>query len=246
MAERSSFWSRVGEWFRARGVGFQDFLVGLRFTGLVYGPLDQRLSLREALEKAYRREVPAHVNWSFCLGGVTLFCFMVQIVTGTLLAVYYKPTPAEAYISVQHIINDVTLGWFVRQIHAWTANLMIATMILHMLRVFLYGAYKSPRELNWVAGVFLFSATLVFGFTGYLLPWDQVAYWGTQGGSETLKGIPLIGPWVLSLLRGGPNVTGTTLTRFYATHVIILPWVITLLLTFHFLMVRRQGISEPL
>jgi len=243
---KEGLWSKVGAWFRNRGVDLRDFLIGLRFAGIIYGPLDKRLSLREILEKAFQRPIPPHVNWFFCFGGITLFLFMIQIVTGTLLALYYKPTPAEAYASIKHIVNDVPLGWFIRQIHAWAANLMVFFMLLHMLRVFLHGAYKSPRELNWVVGVLLFFITLIFGFTGYLLPWDQWAYWGTKGGSETLRGIPLFGPQILHLLWGGPNVTGTTLIRFYAIHVIVLPWLITLFLTLHFLMIRRQRISEPL
>ncbi|MFQ6082692.1 MAG: cytochrome bc complex cytochrome b subunit [Candidatus Aminicenantia bacterium] len=233
------------EWLNDQ-IDLKEILSWLTFTGFIYGPLDRRLEIKEALQKMLKKPVPKHVNHWFCFGGITFLLFMIQVITGTLLAIYYKPTAHDAYASVQHIMNDVTLGWLIRQIHAWGANLMILTLIIHMLRVFFYGAYKHPRELNWTIGVLLLLLTLTFGFTGYLLPWDQLAYWATTVGTELIGSFPLVGQYILIILRGGTDVTEVTLNRFYAVHVIILPWVTAGLMALHFIMVRRQGISGPL
>ncbi len=214
--------------------------------GFVYGPLDPKLGIREALEKALRRPIPPHVNWFFCLGGITFFLFIIQAVSGTLLMFHYRPTVAEAFGSVQFITNYVAFGWLIRGVHRWGSTLMILTIFLHMLRVLFYGAYRPPRELNWVVGMTLLVVTLAFGFTGYLLPWNQTSYWATSIGTEILGKIPLIGESLKGFLRGGPNVSGSTLTRFFVFHVLILPFTITFLLTAHFTMIRRQGISDPL
>lgn len=209
--------------------------------------LEERFELSELLETFLRKPVPRHARaWWFCLGGITFFLFFIQVVTGILLAIYYRPTPDEAYASVLMIMNDVSFGWLIRSMHAWAANLMILFVFLHMLRVFITGAYKPPRELNWVVGVFLLMITLAFGFTGYLLPWDQVAYWATTVGTEIVGGIPVVGKPLLVLLRGGEEITGLTLSRFFAIHVLVLPVIIVVLLAAHFAMVRRQGISGPL
>jgi len=215
-------------------------------TGLLYGGLDQRLELREGLQKALRKPVPKHVNFWFCFGGMTFLMFGVQVLTGVLLTLYYRPTPEGAYDSVRFISNHVTMGWLVRGLHHWCANLMILFVFVHMLRVFAYGAYKQPRELNWVAGCLLLFLTLGLGFTGYLLPWDQLSFWATKVGTEIAGAVPLVGHFVLYVLRGGNEISGATLTRFYAAHVIILPALTVFLLAAHFLMIRRQGISGPL
>jgi cytochrome b6 len=180
------------------------------------------------------------------LGGITFALFVIQGITGILLSLYYKPTPEQAYESILFIMNNVRFGWLIRSIHSWSASLMIAFCIAHMLRVFITGSYKNPRELNWVAGVFLLLLTLAFGFTGYLLPWDQKALWGSTVGSEILGVVPLIGDALLGLLRGGAEITGLTLTRFYGLHMLVLPVLVFIFLAVHFVIIRRQGISGPL
>ena len=209
--------------------------------------LDERFDVRIPLEAFLKKPVPKHaIRWYFCLGGITFAVFLIQGVTGILLSLYYRPTPEQAYESILFIMNNVRFGWLIRSIHHWSASLMIATCIAHMLRVFITGAYKKPRELNWVAGVFLLLLTLAFGFTGYLLPWDQRALWGSTVGSEILGVIPLIGKALLGLLRAGADVTGLTLTRFYGLHMLVLPVLAFLFLAVHFVIIRRQGISGPL
>jgi quinol-cytochrome oxidoreductase complex cytochrome b subunit len=163
-----------------------------------------------------------------------------------MLAFYYKPTPEEAYASIQFIENEVRFGSAIRSIHHWAANGMVVMVVAHMLRVFITGAFKPPRELNWVSGILLLILTMGFGFTGYLLPWDQRAFWATTVGSEIAGGIPVIGDLALIFLRGGWGVSGITLSRFYAVHVLVLPLIIIIMLGAHFLMIRRQGIAEPL
>jgi hypothetical protein len=208
---------------------------------------DERYQLRPALRPILDKPVPlAARRWFYCLGGITLALFGVQAVTGIMLAFYYRPTPEEAYASIQFIENEVYFGAGVRTIHHWAANGMIVMAIAHMLRVFIMGAYGRPRELNWVSGVLLLLLTLVFGFTGYLLPWDQRAFWATTVGSEIAGSIPAIGDLALVFLRVGWDVTGLTLSRFYALHVLVLPVATVLLMGAHFLMVRRQGIAQPL
>jgi quinol-cytochrome oxidoreductase complex cytochrome b subunit len=208
---------------------------------------DERFDVRIPLEAFLKKPVPKHaIRWYFCLGGITFALFVIQGVTGILLSLYYRPTPEAAYESILFIMNNVRFGWLIRSIHSWSASLMIAFCIAHMLRVFITGAYKKPRELNWVAGVVLLLLTLTFGFTGYLLPWDQRAYWGSTVGSEILGIIPLIGNALLQLLRGGMEITGLTLTRFYGIHMLVLPALVFLFLGVHFIIIRRQGISGPL
>ena len=209
--------------------------------------VDDRYEISEPLSKVMSKPVPKYATrWFYCLGGITGFLFFVQGITGIMLAFYYTPTPEAAYSSIQFIENQVRFGSAVRMIHHWSANLMIVMCIAHMLRVFIMGAFKPPRELNWVSGALLLLLTLVFGFTGYLLPWDQRAFWATTVGSEIAGSIPVIGDLALLFLRVGWNVTGQTLSRFYAMHIILLPVVTILLMVAHFLMVRRQGIAKPL
>jgi len=220
---RRNWGTRVGDWF------------------------DERFDVRIPLEAFLKKPVPKHaIRWYFCLGGITFALFLIQGVTGILLSLYYKPTPGEAYESILFIMNNVRFGWLIRSIHSWSATLMIAFCIAHMLRVFITGSYKNPRELNWVAGMFLLLLTLAFGFTGYLLPWDQKALWGSTVGSEILGIIPGIGAWLLGLLRGGAEITGLTLTRFYGIHMLVLPVLVFVFLAVHFIIIRRQGISGPL
>lgn len=227
-------------------VSLREILSWLTLIGFVYGPLDERLGIRQALEKALRKPVPKHVNWSFCFGGITFFMFIVLVVTGVLLMMYYRPTTAEAYASVVYISNEVPFGWLVRGLHFWAGNLMIVMIFLHMMRVYFYGAYKHPRDFNWVAGVVLLMVTLAFGFTGYLLPWNQISYWATTVGTEIPGAVPWVGDTLKLLARGGPDVSQLTLTRFFALHVVVLPAVAFFFLAVHFAIIRRQGISGPL
>lgn len=215
-------------------------------TGILYGELDERLDIKEAIKKQLKKPVPHHVNWTFCFGGISFFLFIILVITGVLLLMYYRPTTAEAYDSVVLITNIVPYGWLIRGLHHWAANLMILMVVLHMLRVFFYGAYKPPRDLNWVVGVLLLLITLVFGFSGYLLPWNQVSYWATTVATDGAGAIPLIGDKLKYFIRGGPEVSQLTLTRFFALHVVILPAVTFILLFLHFGMLRKQGISGPL
>lgn len=247
MAEKKRLRDRIIEWLGKRvPLDARELLELLTFTGLLYGPIDKRLNVREAIEKTLKKPVPKHVNWTFCFGGITLFLFMVQAFTGILLALYYKPSPEAAYASVQHIVNDVRLGWLIRQVHAWGSHLMILTLFLHMMRVFFYGAYKPPREMNWMLGVILLFVVLSFSFTGYLLPWDQLSYTATAIGTGIFSSLPFVGKYLLWIMRGGETITGETLARFFAAHVILLPALTTILIAIHLIMVKRQGISGPL
>ena len=208
--------------------------------------LDDRFEVRRVAREFADHPVPDHVNWLYCFGGITFLCFLIQAVTGILLAFYYQPTMDTAYSSVLHIMDDVPFGVLIRSLHAWTANIMIIMVIFHMLRVFFHGAYRPPRELNWLTGVFLFFMTITFGFSGYLLPMNQLSYWATKVGTEIAGAIPLVGQYVQAFLLGGEKIGDATLTRFYSIHVIILPITLSVLLAAHFLMVRKQGIADPL
>jgi hypothetical protein len=209
--------------------------------------LDERYQISGMLGKLMSKPVPRYaLHWWYCLGGITAFLFFVQALTGTMLAFYYKPTPEAAYSSIQYIESQVRFGASIRAIHHWSANGMIVVCIAHMLRVFIMGAYKKPRELNWVSGAVLLILTLFFGFTGYLLPWDQRAFWATTVGTEIGGSIPLIGNLALVFLRVGWDVSGETLNRFYSLHVILLPVLTLAMMGAHFLMVRRLGIARPI
>jgi len=209
--------------------------------------VDDRYQISEPLKKVLNKPVPKYaLRWWYCLGGITAFLFVVQGITGIMLAFYYKPTPDAAYASIQFIETQVRFGAATRMIHHWAANGMIVVCIAHMLRVFIMGAYKPPRELNWVSGVLLLLLTLGFGFTGYLLPWDQRAYWATTVGTEIAGSIPIIGDLALVFLRVGWDVSGSTLSRFYGLHVIVIPLATVVFMIAHFLMIRRQGVAKPL
>jgi hypothetical protein len=209
--------------------------------------IDERYEVSPMLSNILSKPVPRYaLRWWYCLGGITAFLFVTQAVTGILLAFYYSPTPDSAYTSILYIENQVRFGAAIRAVHHWAANGMIVLCIAHMLRVFIMGAYKNPRELNWVSGVLLLIITLAFGFTGYLLPWDQRAFWATTVGTEIAGSIPVIGNLALVFLRVGWDVSAETLSRFYALHVIALPIFTLAMMGTHFLMVRRLGIAKPL
>ena len=214
--------------------GLVDWLVG-------------RLGLSATMEDQYNRIVPKHAtNYIYCFGGIAFVLFIMLAVTGILLAVYYQPTPDTAYQSVVNISTHVQFGWWVRSIHRWSAGAMVLLVFIHTLRVFFTGAYKAPRELNWLTGVLLFLITLGFGFTGYLLPWDQKAYWATKVGTDIAGSVPFIGHFLLVTLRGGEQISAATLGRFFDLHVLVLPAIIVALLLGHFWMIRRHGISGRL
>jgi hypothetical protein len=256
----TNIWTPVARWVIFGGAGI-IFLFGIGRSASVWRSreewipiptrilawIDERYELSEFLKPILDKPVPDwQRRWWYCLGGLTFFLFIVQGITGIMLAFYYKPTPAEAYASIQFIENEVLLGSAVRMIHHWCANGMIVLACAHMLRVFIMGAYKPPRELNWVSGVSLLIMTLAFGFTGYLLPWDQRAYWATTVGTEIAGSIPVIGELALVYLRAGWNITSLTLSRFFAAHVLILPLVTVVSMGMHFIMVRKQGLMKPL
>ncbi|MEA4902232.1 MAG: cytochrome b N-terminal domain-containing protein [Desulfitobacterium sp.] len=208
---------------------------------------NEEKSLKTIFQELGSHPVPKHArNYIYCFGGVTFLLFLIQVITGILLAVYYKPTPELAYKSVLFIEQDVWMGAAIRSIHNVSANLMIITVVLHMLRVIFTGSYKPPRQLNWIIGVSLLIFVLAFAFTGYLLPWDQVGYWGAVVATKMVGSLPFIGDKLMLLIQAGTKVTGYTLTRFYALHIVVLPIFIIAFMVIHFLMIRKQGISRGL
>jgi len=205
--------------------------------------INARLGFSNRHRRVLDKPVPAGINYLTCFGGITFTLFVMQVLTGLLLSLYYTPSDADAYRSIQRLQLEVALGRLLRSVHHWSANLMVVAIVLHMLRVFVNGAYKKPRELNWVAGSLLLVLTLGFGFTGYLLPWDQKAYWATVVGTNMLGSIPFIGPALASVLRGGMDVTGQTLLRFYSMHILWLPLFTAFFLWVHFHVIRRLGVA---
>jgi quinol-cytochrome oxidoreductase complex cytochrome b subunit len=206
--------------------------------------IDSRLKGRELLDALLHVRIPIEAR-TFYFGGITMFLFGVQVVTGTLLALYYSPTPDAAYDSVLRITSDVAFGWLIRSVHHWAANLMILFLVLHLARVFFQAAYKYPRELTWIVGSGLLLVTVGFGFTGYLLPWDQKAFWATTVGTEIAGSVPVVGDALLRLLRGGMDVTGATLGRFFGIHILVLPLSLAGLLVVHLVFVHQQGLANP-
>ncbi len=208
--------------------------------------LEARLDLEGMRTFIRHKVVPVHRHtlWYY-FGGMTLFLFTIQVVTGILLVLYYRPSAEQAFESVQFIVTEVQFGWLIRSIHSWSANLMIAVLMIHLFSVYFTQAYRKPRELTWVTGMLLFGLVLFFGFSGYLLPWNTLAYFATKVGTDVAGQVPLVGHLILRVLRGGEDVTGATLSRFYGIHVAILPLLTTLLLTVHLFLVQAQGMSAP-
>jgi quinol-cytochrome oxidoreductase complex cytochrome b subunit len=214
----------------------------------VYYPVDwleERTGLIGGLKWFLYRKVPSDISWAQTLGSATLTAFIVQATTGVFLAMYYKPHPDTAYESIQYITNDVTLGWLVRGMHRWGASVFIILLFLHMARVFLFGAYKYPRELNWIVGVLLLVLGMLEGFTGYLLPWDQTAYWATVVGINLNGTAPFAGPLLAQFLRGGAEIGTDTLSRFYSMHMLLIPGGIIGLIVLHLYLVMRLGVTSP-
>jgi cytochrome b6 len=214
--------------------------------GRLWQWLDERIGLAELEKLARKKEVPVHRHtvWYY-FGGMTLFLFLVQVATGILLLLYYRPSAEEAYESVQFLMAEVEFGWLIRSIHSWAANLMIFTLFLHLFSVLFLKAYRPPREVTWLSGVGLLAVALGFGFTGYLLPWNELAYFATKVGTEITGVVPGVGPFLRRLLRGGDEVTGATLTRFYGIHVAVLPAAALLFLGLHLFLVQKHGMSVP-
>ena len=205
--------------------------------------LDERIAWREVWGAIFLRKIPK-VNWLFTLGSATLFMVVIQGVTGILLTIYYVPTPNFAYDSVVYISTQVPAGWLIRGLHHWGASAMVILVGLHMLRVILYGAYKFPREVTWFTGVILLLIVIAFGFTGYLLPWDQKAYWATVVGTLIAGTPPGIGEWILRIVRGGDDLSAVTLARFFGVHVWVLPALLILVTSVHMYLVIKLGISD--
>ena len=206
-----------------------------------------RIGLDDLAHLAAKKVVPIHRYTVFYyLGGMALFLFLVQVATGILLLLYYRPSAAEAFESVQYVMAEVPFGWLIRSIHAWGANLFVAAVFLHLASIFFLKAYRAPREITWISGAVLLFLTLGFGFSGYLLPWNELSYFATKVGTDVPAQIPGIGPLLSRILRGGSDVTGATLSRFYGIHVAILPAITTLVLGIHLLLVQKKGMSVPL
>ncbi len=211
----------------------------------LYEWLDSRLRLQPIQKTLLDEPIPGGASWIYVFGSATLFLFLLQAVTGMFLAVYYAPTPDHAYDSIQFIEQEVTFGAFVRGLHHWGASAMVVAIGLHMLQTFLYGAYKPPRELMWMVGVVLFLIVMGFAFTGYLLPWDQTAYWATLVGINMVGTVPLVGEFFMRVMRGGEQLGALTVSRFFAVHVLFLPALLVTLAAAHLFILRRVGPAGP-
>ena len=207
---------------------------------------EERLGLESVQEFMSHKTVPVHsaTIWYY-FGGITLFLFVIQVLTGVLLLLYYRPTPTEAYESVQFIVTRVQFGWLVRSVHSWSANLMILAAFIHMFSVVFLRAYRRPREVTWLSGIALLGLALGFGFSGYLLPWNTVSYFATKVGTDMAASVPWVGPYLARFLRGGDEVGGATLTRFFGFHVAVLPGLATLCLVVHLVLIQKFGMSSP-
>jgi cytochrome b6 len=207
---------------------------------------DDRLGLSKLVELGSHKTVPVHrFSVFYYLGGMTLFFFLVQVCTGILLMLYYRPSANEAFESVEFIMTVVPFGWLIRSIHSWSANLMVFFAFLHLASVFFLKAYRPPRELTWISGVLLLFLIMGFGFSGYLLPWNQLAFFATKVGTDIAGVVPFVGDWMVRFLRGGDRVSGGTLSRFYGWHVALLPAITTVILVVHLALVQMKGMSVP-
>ena len=212
----------------------------------IISEIDERYDLTPIRNLLLHKQVPEHKHsiWYY-MGGVTLFLFIVQLFTGILLLLYYRPGEDSAYESVRFIVTEVKFGWLIRNVHIWSANLLVFFAFLHMFSVFFSKAYKKPRELTWVSGFIILVLTLAFGFSGYLLPWNELSFFATKVGTDIVGIVPIIGTPLKIILRGGEDVTGATLSRFFGIHVAILPAIFSLFLIIHLLFIQRQGMHEP-
>ncbi len=213
----------------------------------IYDWVDERVELQDLVRFLGKKYVPVHRHsiWYY-FGGVSLFLFIIQVVTGIMLLLYYKGSDDLAFESIQFIMSKVQFGWLIRSIHSWTANLFILTAMVHMFSVYFEKAYRKPRELTWLTGMFMFFLALGFGFSGYLLPWNELAFFATKVGTDIAGVVPFLGKHIMAFLRSGDDVTGATLSRFFGFHVAVFPGIFTVLLGIHLILVQRQGMSEPL
>ena len=217
----------------------------MRLIGKVWKWLDQRLKVGESIEETAGHRVPRNTaSWFYVFGSAALTVFLLQVVTGILLALIYVPSAGEAWNSLQTLNHHIALGWFIRALHGWGSNFMIGIVLIHMAQVFLFGAYKFPRELTWMIGVLLLLVTLGMGFSGQVLRFDQDAYWGLGIGASIVSRVPAIGPWAVNLLLGGPIIAGATLSRFFALHVFVIPGILFAAVGVHVLLVLKIGINE--
>lgn len=217
------------------------------FWKKLYTWIDERTQLEDLVKFMGKKYVPVHRHsiWYY-FGGVSLFLFIIQVVTGILLLLYYKSGEEFAFESIQFIMSKVAFGWLIRSIHSWTANLFILSAMVHMFSVYFEKAYRKPREMTWLTGMLMFFLALGFGFSGYLLPWNELAFFATKVGTDIAGIVPLVGKPIMLFLRGGDEVTGATLSRFFGFHVAVFPGIFTVLLGIHLVLVQRQGMSEPL
>lgn len=214
--------------------------------GRIFDWIESRFGIKAPHNNFLQRPIPQNLSYLYCLGGIVFTLYITLLLSGMLLTFYYVPSEIDAFQSVLRITREVRLGFLIRGMHKWAANLLILFILLHTLRVFIHKAYRPPRELNWIAGSLTAILAFASGFTGYLLPWDQKAYWATVVGTNMAATVPVVGEYLLYLVRGGPDVNGTTLVRFYSLHVLWLPLMMGLLLWAHFHMVKKQGISGGL
>ncbi|MCG3180772.1 MAG: Cytochrome b6 [Phycisphaerae bacterium] len=219
----------------------------MRLLGRIFDWFDERYELTPLIEKnVTHKQVPRTLGWSACFGGLAFLTFLVQVFTGMLLLMYYKPHPSAAWDSVTFIKSNVPMGWLVQRIHTVGANTMIVLVFMHFARVAYYKIFRKPRELHWISGVVLMLITTIMAFTGYLLPWTQLSYWGAKVGTEIPGAVPWIGEGIRNWVRRGPAISGETLGFFFSLHIWILPAVAVAFMLMHFMMIRRTGISRPL
>jgi cytochrome b6 len=213
----------------------------------IYSYFDERVHLETLMNYMGKKYVPVHRNsvWYY-FGGISLFLFIIQVVTGILLLLYYKGSEELAFESIQYIMSKVQFGWLVRSVHSWTANLFVLALFIHMFSVYFEKSYRKPREITWLTGMVMFFLALGFGFSGYLLPWNELAFFATKVGTDIAGVIPIVGKPIMLFMRGGEDVTGATLTRLFGFHVAVFPGIFTVLLGIHLLLVQRQGMSEPI
>ena len=230
------------DWFEAR-VNLTEFFALLTSLGLFYVEVDTKKPLRPAVREALAKPVSSYAEWPRVLGPLAVLFFLFQVVSGVLLAFYYRASPSEAYESIRFILRDVNFGWLIHQTHRWGGQLLVAILILRMVRFFFGGVYKKPRELLWISGALLLLLAMHADLTGRLLTWNQISYWSTVRGAELIFTLPLIGS-LLGFLVGGQEIGAATLSRFYILHILILPAAVFALLYFNFATVQRVGLTE--
>ncbi|OGG04640.1 MAG: cytochrome bc complex cytochrome b subunit [Candidatus Glassbacteria bacterium RIFCSPLOWO2_12_FULL_58_11] len=218
-----------------------------KYYDQAYGWVNERIDVDGIIGFMRHKEVPisTHSIWYY-FGGISLFLFLVQVTSGILLLMYYRPGPESSYESLQFLVSKVHFGWLVRDLHSWSANLMVLCVFIHMFSVFFMKSYRKPREMTWMSGMVLLGLCLGFGFSGYLLPWNELSFFATKVGTDMAGSLPAVGDFIVRVIRGGPDVTGATLSRFFGIHVAVLPGIFTLVLAFHLFLLQRQGMSQPL